>query len=575
MKKSFTLTACALSAMMLNAQNIVINLNDGTQTTYTNKEVARIEFQPAAEATQLHYATTDMTWAEFFAGELNQSAQALADDGLDAVTSATTQKSGRFSACTASEAGNQLLGVKAVSVAVPDDLYQQMSEEDKGRYNWTDSVMAEYKTLRADGSFSSYNSVPTQVEGVTVALNSGAGFNWGNYGLSLSGTLTRDSIPVANLQGAVITTSQGVRYAFVPLYNVWLNTTEMAFCVKDFTEPHGNTPAYGHTAGLQGKTITNITYLMKDRNNLSVDCSVYVKRQTKATAAADGVSPAGIDPVAAIVMTDVPSDADYQIMAVKKGSGKKAATLAADAYTYADGILSLHGYYGADTLYTVLFSSDKYVNIAATFTLSADGTASTLQQKMTGTYVELFGTDGCGNSKWDSLWIAECAKCVGEEQAAATAAMLKRSMTGTLHGAEAVAKYGENPTAGSDLQFDCSFLGVSKFNFDGRRITALDAEGQTIASHCYHKTGVEATYGWQIYKSDDDNQDEYTYFFLLPDNPIDTYHIEFRYGSNPAELPFFFSGAYAYWMAAGVLENDDAQCEAAIKLFVSENLGGE
>ena len=30
--------------MMLNAQNIVINLSDGTKTTYTNKEVSKIEF---------------------------------------------------------------------------------------------------------------------------------------------------------------------------------------------------------------------------------------------------------------------------------------------------------------------------------------------------------------------------------------------------------------------------------------------------------------------------------------------------------------------------------------------------
>jgi hypothetical protein len=71
----------------------------------------------------------------------------------------------------------------------------------------------------------------------------------------------------------------------------------------------------------------------------------------------------------------------------------------------------------------------------------------------------------------------------------------------------------------------------------------------------------------------DGNDDTFTYFFLFPDNPIDTYHIEFRYGNKIDGIAAYTIGEYAYWMAAGVLDGDDKQCEQAIKLFVEENLG--
>ncbi len=36
------------------------------------------------------------------------------------------------------------------------------------------------------------------------------------------------------------------------------------------------------------------------------------------------------------------------------------------------------------------------------------------------------------------------------------------------------------------------------------------------------------------------------------------------------------SGKYAYWLAAGMIENDtDDNVKACIKLFCDENLGGE
>lgn len=186
-----------------------------------------------------------------------------------------------------------------------------------------------------------------------------------------------------------------------------------------------------------------------------------------------------------------------------------------------------------------------------------------LQDKLTGTYVELFSEQGTLAAKWDSLWIAECTKYVGEENADSSAKMLKYSMLGTLTGAEATAKFGDGSNGfASDIQFSCHFLNsVARFVFDGCTIKGLATDSTEIFAHNYVKVGYNAEHNFHIYKSTDNNDDEFKYFFICPDNPKDTYHIEFRYGSDEKELPDFFTGKYAYWMAAGVLENNDKQCE--------------
>ena len=43
-----------------------------------------------------HYATTDMTWAEFYAGETGETSSDLTTQGLDAISTPTTQGLSRF-----------------------------------------------------------------------------------------------------------------------------------------------------------------------------------------------------------------------------------------------------------------------------------------------------------------------------------------------------------------------------------------------------------------------------------------------------------------------------------------------
>ncbi len=198
--------------------------------------------------------------------------------------------------------------------------------------------------------------------------------------------------------------------------------------------------------------------------------------------------------------------------------------------------------------------------------------AEQLLADVTGTYDELF-TVIC-DPLYDQVWLDKCTAIVGEEQAAACAEMLKTACAGTIYGEEAAAAYAAAPET---TQFDCFFInGVSQFVFDGHTISGLDESGATVFSHSYDFVKEFSIGGMMdgfLYETADADAGEFRYFFLLPDTPASTYHIEFRYGSDEAALAEYDSGAYAYWLAAGIpAERDQELIENVIQLFAEENL---
>jgi hypothetical protein len=76
-----------------------------------------------------------------------------------------------------------------------------------------------------------------------------------------------------------------------------------------------------------------------------------------------------------------------------------------------------------------------------------------------------------------------------------------------------------------------------------------------------------------LYETSDKDAGEFKYFFMMPDTPESTYHIEFRYGSDIDALAEYDKGEYAYWLAAGILSDyDDKMIDDVIGLFAEENL---
>ena len=83
---------------------------------------------------------------------------------------------------------------------------------------------------------------------------------------------------------------------------------------------------------------------------------------------------------------------------------------------------------------------------------------------------------------------------------------------------------------------------------------------------------IEVPIGTTVFDAD---SGEFTYFFLAPDTSAETYHIEFRYGSDADALSQYDAGDYAYWVASGISTDcDQTMIDNCIELFCTENLAG-
>ncbi len=321
-----------------------------------------------------HYATTNMTWAEFYAGEIGTSSADLWDAGLDAVSSPTARVAGRFTQL-ASESndlgGRDITGVKAVQVRMVDDVYQRFSDD--VRYTFVDTEFAEYKEVNADGTFGEMFTEYEESDNAIVTLKSGANSTWGNYMLSIASadialTSGDDRLDL----GALITTNDGQVYGLRHNSNLWFSAGEIALTYKEFIEPHGIIRDYDYTSDLQGKTITRIQFMLKNKPDVVIDCSVFLKLESPASVSYaypegyHGILAGTGDPVT-ITFSNLPSGVTYDIASVTP-SIRHAAALDSELYDYSDGELTFSPTLGAGK-YKAVFSTERYSDLAATVEL--------------------------------------------------------------------------------------------------------------------------------------------------------------------------------------------------------------
>ena len=111
------------------------------------------------------------------------------------------------------------------------------------------------------------------------------------------------------------------------------------------------------------------------------------------------------------------------------------------------------------------------------------------------------------------------------------------------------------------------------FEGQGHTISGLDAQGNEVFSHTYHKLDEENENGFLFYQSDDADSGDFTYFAFSLDTMETTYHLEFRYAEDLSDLQSWFEGNYAYWNAAAIaVDYDQETMKNVIELFVTENL---
>ena len=197
--------------------------------------------------------------------------------------------------------------------------------------------------------------------------------------------------------------------------------------------------------------------------------------------------------------------------------------------------------------------------------------AAQLLEDVKGTYVALFPI--ITDPAYDQIWLDHCAAVVGDEMAPDVAQLLKDACNGTIYGQEAIDAFGDGSV---NPQFDCLFVGgVDQITFDGATISGTLA-GEEVFSHEYAYVSPLSLggmmNGW-LYETADEDAGEFKYFFMMPDTPATTYHLEFRYGSDVDALTQYAEGPYAYWLAAGFpVDADEAMTEDVIGLFCDENL---
>ena len=198
--------------------------------------------------------------------------------------------------------------------------------------------------------------------------------------------------------------------------------------------------------------------------------------------------------------------------------------------------------------------------------------ADSFMTAVNGTYGELFAV--ITQPEYDGIWTEKCVQYAGEDAAQAAKDYLTTVCCGTLYGEEAEKAYGGSF---ENAQFFCGFTGgVAKLTFDNGTISGVDAEGNELFSHKYAYVGDTEQMGFHLYKTEDADAGEFTYFAMAGDTPESTYHLEFRYGDDPEALDNYVAGKYAYWMAAGFsADYDDALVDQVIDLFCSENLAEE
>lgn len=171
-----------------------------------------------------------------------------------------------------------------------------------------------------------------------------------------------------------------------------------------------------------------------------------------------------------------------------------------------------------------------------------EAAAAQLLNDLTGSYQELWPVILADEYK--QTWLDDCTALVGEDNAEAAFEKLSSMVTSDVYGEDAVEAYANGGGA-----YFCGFTNsLATLTFDGETstISGTDKDGNELFSHTYHYIGMEPVHGLYEFQSDDADSGEFTYFFLAPDTSAETYHIEFRYGSDAEALSQYDTGEYAF-----------------------------
>lgn len=365
----------------------------------------------------LLYGTVNLPYADFYYGELNNiepekdatagqydsedlvTAAGYEEEGMyDAVTSATTSKSKKFAASYFEEVetGVNILGVSNVNVAISKALYEDVQNaiaagaecknplvEIVSAMTISEEVPVEYKVINSDGTLSKTIGNTVTAENVTATLTTIS--SWGDYQINFEGL----ELDAAVVQGAIMETSDGAVYGLQHEDNLWLQASELSFPVAPFTESHGNEVAYQRFVDLPGKTITKITYLVANGDDIEINTDLFCNQQLSEEYGIKGDETVTYskEGTAIHIELTVPEDSAYALSQVKMG--KKAQDIT--SVTYEENVLTLPAEFTPGT-YKISFEDATYSGLQLVVTVDSglnDGDVS-----FDGTTIQIAGDTG-------------------------------------------------------------------------------------------------------------------------------------------------------------------------------------
>ena len=364
------------------------------------------------------YGVANVPYADFYYAELGNEvtessdiakvskskdeASSLREEHVyDAVTSATNKKSKKYAATYITEGSGTTVYINGVKTAVKinSKLYAAAKAVAASKVT-TANKLAEiadsietvsstlpsgyetYKTVNADGTLSALTAAEGAgaVDSASTKATITSTSPWGNYQIDFT-DMPSDIDTKTNVLGVVLETEDGQKVALRHNENIYSKKEDIAFVVDDsFTEPHGNVLYGKRFKSLSGKTITKITYLLSNKQsmtlNVNLRCAAQVPADNKVTVKSQTKYVLG-QGATVILDTSKLLFKDTAEVSVKMGRKK---VLSSDKYLYdaSTGELKINGNGGTGAgEYTVVFHDTKeattgYADTKVSFTLESD-----------------------------------------------------------------------------------------------------------------------------------------------------------------------------------------------------------
>ena len=266
------------------------------------------------------YGTATLTYAEFYSGDVSSV------ESFDAVTSATTGKSGMFpNAHTdfvdaeTNPDGYRILGVSNVNVAVAEsdlEAYQALNDT----FVVTGSeAPAQYKTVTIEDGKAVYSATHFNVADAVVdaEIEVLTDSHWGDYQINIKETSTQyirntredEGFAISSgVQGVIVETASGLKVGMEHLQSIWVQPWEISWnvSVNNAGNPEMTYDNMPELDRLMGETVTKVTFINADSAYIYEFDGAYLPVMFETSLTVDNAAAAS--GATAVAVTNLPDD---------------------------------------------------------------------------------------------------------------------------------------------------------------------------------------------------------------------------------------------------------------------------